>query len=56
MKVKFKSNLYDWKAGVVYDAEPIFMDNLEPKERVKVKLPGSCVSVLVAWDMVEVVG
>lgn len=56
MKVRLKQDLYDWKAGQVYDAEPFFADNLTPKERVKIKLPGCVVSVLVSWDMVEVVG
>lgn len=55
MKVKFKNDFYEWRAGVVYDAEPTFMDNLQPKERVKVFLPNSVICVLVPWDMVEVV-
>lgn len=53
MKVKFKKDCYEWKAGVVYPAEPAFFNN---KQYVKVFLPGSVITVLVPWDYIEVVG
>ena len=53
MKVKFKKDLYEWKAGVVYPAEPAFFQN---KQLVKVYLPGYAITVYVPWDYIEVVG
>lgn len=50
MKVKLKRNIYDWKAGVWYPAEPVFWQN---ENRVKVMHPGWIIYVLVKWDDIE---
>ena len=52
MKVKFKEDFYEWKAGHIYPAEPFFWNN-EP--RVKVYLPGYAITVFMKWDDIEVV-
>ena len=50
MKVKLKRNVYDWKSGVWYPAEPIFWQN---ENQVKVMHPGWAVCVVVKWDDIE---
>lgn len=52
MKVKFKEDFYDWKAGCIYPAEPVFWNN-EP--RVKVYFPGHAMTILMKWEQIEVV-
>ena len=52
MKVKFKEDFYEWKAGHIYPAEPFFWNN-EP--RGKVYLPGYAITVFMKWDDIEVV-
>ena len=54
MRAKLKKNLYDWRMGVVYHAEPYF-DAYNRKERVRVYFPKSTLSVIVDWDDIEVV-
>lgn len=53
MKVKFIKDCYEWKAGVVYPAEPFFFNN---KQLVKVYLPGYAISIAVPWEYLEIVG
>ena len=50
MKVKLKKDIYDWRAGVSYPAEPVFTDG---EQKVKVKLPGQVVCITVKWDDIE---
>lgn len=50
MKVRLKSDFYEWKAGLVYYAEPFFFDN---KQQVKVFLPNTAICLVVGWEFIE---
>jgi hypothetical protein len=50
MKVILKRDIYDWKSGVKYDAEPIFLDG---EQKVQVHLPGTVICIAVRWDDIE---
>lgn len=50
MTITLKEDLYWWKKGVKYPAEPFFFDG---KQKVKVYMPGTAIAMSVDWDKIE---